>query len=78
MSSCLTPLSLFIPRHFKKFGVYPPFKKLRLGVRPFVCLSVCLSVRPSVSASFSLSGGKFLTNFLRVDIGKECPGHADV
>ena len=58
--------------------LYPPFKKLRSSVHnPSVRLSVCPSVRPSVSASFSLSAVSFFNRFSLVDIGKECPGIAD-
>ena len=53
---------------------YPPFKKLCSSVR----LSDHPSVRPSASASFSLSAGSifkpiFFKLAMRVDIGNECP-----
>ena len=54
--------------------IYPPFKNLRLSVRPSVC--------PSVSASFQLSARCIFEQIffklgMRIDIGKECPGIAD-
>ena len=64
--------SFFIPCHFKKCGrimSYPPFKKLRSSV----CLSVCMSVRPSAHHFHSLLG-TFLTNFLKdgLPLGWSC------
>ena len=55
-------IAVFMPRHFKKCGVlcntlYSK-KYVRVSVRPYVCLSVCTSIRLySISASFSLSAG---------------------
>ena len=49
---------------------------VRVSVRSSVCpFVVCPSVRQRIV--FTL-WWEISTNFLRVDIGKECPGHADV
>ena len=55
--------SFFIPRHFKKFGVLCYTLHSKNCVRVPVVPSVCLSVRPSVSASFSLSAGSIFNQF---------------
>ena len=74
---------LLYPATLKSAGYYviPSIQKIEFEC-PSACLSVCLYVHPSVSASFSLSAGSIFNHFffklaMRVDIGKECPWIAD-
>ena len=56
---CFTSTSLVIPRHLKKCGVLCFTLQSKNCVRVSVCLSVC----PFVSASFSLSAGSIFNQF---------------